>query len=70
MNWIVDQIKKINLQPIQFYKFVHDCFALFSNQHNIFSFYLQPNKIHVDIQFIDLLSYKGNLRALYACLHE
>ena len=51
MNWIVDQTKKINPQPIQFYRHLDDCFALFSNQDDILNFYQQPNKIDVDIQF-------------------
>ena len=51
MNWIVDQTKKINPPPIQFYRYVDDYFALFSNQDDILNFYQQLHKIHIDIQF-------------------
>ena len=51
MNWIVDQTKKINPQPIQFYRYLDDWFALFSNQDDILNCYQQLHKIHVDIQF-------------------
>ena len=51
MNWIVDQIKTINPQPNEFYRYVDDCFALFLKQDDILKCYQQFNKIQVDIPF-------------------
>ena len=29
MNWLIDQSQKIETQPLQLYRYVHDCFATF-----------------------------------------
>ena len=52
MNRIVDQTK-VNSQPIQFYRYVDNCFALFSKQDEILNFYQQLYKIHLDIRLIN-----------------
>ena len=51
MNWIIDQIKQIQQQHFLFYRYVDDCFALFSSFKNIFKFYQQLNMVHPNIQF-------------------
>ena len=55
-NWIVDQTKKINSQPIQFYRYVDDCFALFSNQSDILNFHQQLYKIRSYMSIKNLLT--------------
>ena len=51
-NWIIDQTKQIRPQPTLFYRYVDDCFVLFSCQKVILKFYQQLNMIHPNIQFI------------------
>ena len=51
MNWIIDQTKQIRPQPTLFYRYVDDCFALFSSQKEILKFHQQLNMIHPNIQF-------------------
>ena len=49
MNWIIDQMKEIRPQHSLFYRYVGDCFALFSSQQDIFNFYQQLDMIHFNI---------------------
>ena len=51
MNWIIDQTKQIRPQPTLFFRYLDECFALFSSQKEILKFYLQPSMIHPNIQF-------------------
>ena len=51
MNWIINEIKQIRPQRTLFYRYVEDCFALFSSQKEILKFYQQLNMIHPNVQF-------------------
>ena len=51
LNLIIYQTKKIRPQPTLFYRYVDDCFALFSSQKEILKFYQQLDMIHPNIQF-------------------
>ena len=51
MNWIIDQTKQIRPQPALFYRYVDDCFALFSNQKEVLNFYQLLKMIYPNIQF-------------------
>ena len=44
-------MKQIRPQPALFYRYVDNCFALFSSQKEILKFYPQLNVIHPIIQF-------------------
>ena len=50
MNWISDQTKQIRPQPTLCYRYLDDCFALFSSHKEILNFYQQLNMIHSNIQ--------------------
>jgi len=50
MDWVIDQTSKFQHQPKMFYRYVDDCFAIFSKSQ-IDHFFNQLNQIHPQIQF-------------------
>ena len=50
-NWIIEKTTKFSLQPLVFYRYVDDCFAVFPNRVSALKFYHDLNTIHQDVKF-------------------
>ena len=51
MNWLISQTSEFKCQPKTFFRYVDDCFAIFSEKSEIVSFFNKLNQIHPQIQF-------------------
>ena len=51
MNYVIEKIKKFNVQPDVFFRYVDDCFAVFLDFERAMLFYRKLNQIHNNIKF-------------------
>ena len=51
MNYEIEKLKKFNVQLDVFYRYVDDCFAVFSDFESVMLFYRNLNRIHNNVKF-------------------
>ena len=51
MNWVIEKTTEFSIQPLMFYRYVDDCFAVFPNRFSALKFHHVLNTIHKDVKF-------------------
>ena len=51
MNWVVEKTTEFSIQPLMFYLYADDCFAVFPNYVRASKFLYDLNAIYKDIKF-------------------
>ena len=51
MNYMIEKTKKFNVQPDAFFRYVDDCFAVFSDFESAMLFCRKLNQIHFNVKF-------------------
>ena len=51
MNWIIEKTTEFSIQPLMFYRYVDDCFAVFPNRISALELHHDLNTIHKDVKF-------------------
>ena len=50
MNWIFEKTTEFSIQPLMFYRYVDDCFAVFPNRVSALKFHHDMNTIQKDVK--------------------
>ena len=61
MNWIMEKTTEFSIQPLVFYRYVDDCFAVFPNRVSFLKFQHDLNNIHKDVKFTYELEHNKQL---------
>ena len=51
MTYVIEKIKEFNVQPDVFFRYVDDCFAVFTDFESAMLFYKKLNQIHSNVKF-------------------
>ena len=62
--WIIEKTTEFSIQPFMFYRYVDDCFAVFSNRVSALKFHHDLNAIHKDVKFTYKLEHYKELAFL------
>ena len=64
MNWVIKKTTEFSIQPLMFYRYVDDCFAVFPNRVSALKFHHDLNTIHKDVKFTYELEHNKQLAFL------
>ena len=64
MNWVIEKTTEFSIQPLTFYRYVDDCFAVFPNRVSALKFHHDLNTIHKDVKFTYELEHNKQLAFL------
>ena len=64
MNWVIEKTTEFSIQPFMFYRYVNDCFAVFSIHVSALKFHHVLNTIHKDVKFTYELEHNEQLAFL------
>ena len=64
MNWTIEKTTEFSIQPLMFYQYVDDCFAIFPNRVSALKFQHDLNTIHENVKFTYELEHNKQLAFL------